>query len=93
MSVSSTTTKNSYSGNGSTTTFAYGFKIFADADLQVIIRAAAGTETTKTLTTHYTVTNAGNDSGGNVVFTSGNIPASGETVVIRRNLTLTQGTD
>jgi len=93
MTVSSTTTKNSYSGDGSTTTFAYAFKIFADADLQVIIRSSTGTETTKTLSTHYTVTNAGNDSGGNVVFTSGNIPASGETVVIRRNLTQTQGTD
>ena len=93
MTVSATTTKNSYSGDGSTTTFAYAFKIFADADLEVIIRSSTGTETTKTLTTHYTVTNAGNDSGGNVVFTSGNIPASGETVVIRRNLTQTQGTD
>ena len=93
MSVSSTTTKNSYSGNGSTTAFAYAFKIFADADLEVIIRASAGTETTKTLTTHYTVSGAGNDSGGTVTFTTGNTPASGETVVIRRKLTLTQGTD
>ena len=93
MSVSSTTTKNSYSGNGSTTAFAYGFKIFADADLQVIIRASTGVETVKTLTTHYTVSNAGNDSGGNVTFTSGNTPASGQTVVIRRNLALTQSTD
>ena len=93
MSVSSTTTKNSYSGNGSTTAFAYGFKIFADADLQVIIRASTGVETVKTLSTHYTVSNAGNDSGGNVTFTSGNTPASGQTVVIRRNLALTQSTD
>ena len=93
MSVSSTTTKNSYSGNGSTTAFAYAFKIFADADLEVIIRASAGTETTKTLTTHYTVSGAGSDSGGTVTFTTGNTPASGETVVIRRKLTLTQGTD
>lgn len=93
MSVSSTTTKNSYSGDGSTVAFAYAFKIFADADLEVIIRASAGTETTKTLTTHYTVSGAGSDSGGTVTFTTGNTPASGETVVIRRKLTLTQGTD
>ena len=93
MTVSTTTAKNSYSGNGSTTAFAYGFKIFADADLQVIIRASTGVETVKTLTTHYTVSNAGNDSGGNVTFTSGNTPASGQTVVIRRNLALTQSTD
>jgi len=93
MTVSSTTTKNSYSGNGSTTVFAYGFKIFDDADLQVIIRSSTGTETTKTLTTHYTVSGAGDASGGNVTFTTGNTPASGETVVIRRNLTQTQSTD
>ena len=91
MTVSSTTTKNSYSGNGSTTTFAYGFKIFADADLTVILRSAAGTETVQTITTHYTVTNAGNANGGNVVF--GSAPASGVTVVIRRNMGLTQATD
>ena len=83
MTVSSTTVKNSYSGNGSTV-FAYTFKIFADSDLQVIIRSSTGTETTKTITTHYTVSGAGDASGGNVTFTSGNTPASGETVVIRR---------
>ena len=91
MTVSSTTTKVSYAGNGSTTVFAYGFKIFADADLRVIERAADGTETVKSLTTHYTVSGAGTDSGGNVTF--GTAPASGVTVIIKRNLTLTQGTD
>ena len=91
MTVSSTTTKNSYSGNASTTTFAYGFKIFANTDLTVILRAATGVETVQTLTTHYTVTNVGVDSGGNVVF--GSAPASGVTVVIRRNMALTQSTD
>ena len=91
MTVSSTTTKNSYSGDGSTTTFAYAFKIFADADLTVILRSAAGTETVQTLTTNYTVTNAGNANGGNVVFVTA--PASGVTVVIRRNMAQTQSTD
>jgi hypothetical protein len=93
MTVSSTTVKNSYSGNGSTTQFAYTFKIFADTDLQVIIRSSTGTETTKTLTTHYTVSGAGDASGGNVTFTSGNTPATGETVVIRRGVPQTQAID
>ena len=93
MTVSTTSNRVSFSGNGSTAAFAYNFKIFADADLTVIIRSSAGVETTKTLTTHYTVSGAGTDSGGNVTFTSGNIPASGETIVILRELTLTQGTD
>ena len=93
MTVSSTTVKNSYSGNGSTTVFAYTFKIFANTDLQVIIRSSTGTETTKTLTTHYTVSGAGDASGGNVTFTTGNTPASGETVVIRRAVPQTQAID
>ena len=93
MTVSSTTVKNSYSGNGSNDTFVYGFKIFADTDLEVIIRSALGVETIKTLTTHYTVTNAGSASGGNVVFTSGNIPTATETVVVRREVPQTQAID
>ena len=93
MTISSTTVKNSYSGDGSTTTFNYTFKIFADSDLQVIIRSSTATETVKTITTHYTVTGAGSASGGTVVFTSGNIPASGETVVLRRAVPQTQAID
>ena len=93
MTISSTTVKNSYSGNGSNDTFVYGFKIFANTDLQVIIRSAAGTETTKTLTTHYTVTGVGSSSGGNVVFTAGNIPTATETVVLIRNVPQTQAID
>ena len=93
MTISSTTVKNSYSGNGSTTAFAYTFKIFANTDLQVIIRSSTGTETVKTLTTHYTVSGVGDASGGNVTFKSGNTPASGETVVIRRAVPQTQAID
>ena len=106
MTVSTTIIKNSASGNGTLHSFAYGFKIFADGDLDVIIRSSTGTETVKTLNTHYVVTNAGTDSGGNVLFkfntgSSGDAhfsssdfrPANGETVVIRRSLGLTQSTD
>ena len=93
MTVSSTTNKVSLSGNGTQDTFAYTFKIFEDGDLDVYIRDDEGTETLKTITTHYTVTGAGNEAGGNVVFTGGNIPASTEDVIIQRKLDLTQGTD
>ena len=88
MTVSTTTNKVSYTGNGVLTTFAYTFKIFADADLKVYVDGAV-----KTLTTHYTVTNAGVTSGGNVVFTAGNIPANTKKVVIERILARTQSTD
>ena len=91
MTVSSTTTKNSYGGDASNVTFAYGFKIFAAADLTVILRSATGTETVQDLTTHYSVTNVGVDTGGNVVFEAA--PAAGVTVVIRRNVAQTQTTD
>ena len=94
MTISSTTTKNSYSGNGSTTTFAYGFFIPASTDIQVIVRSANGTETVKsegTGSTNYAITNVGNANGGNIVFVTA--PASGETVVLRRNTAKTQATD
>jgi len=93
MTISSTTVKNSYSGDGSTTSFNYTFKIFADSDLQVIIRSAAGTETVKTTTTHYTVSGAGNANGGSITFTAGNIPTATETVVLRRAVPQTQAID
>ena len=59
----------------------------------VIIRSAAGTETTKTLTTNYTVSGAGDAGGGTVSFVSGQAPASTETVILRRNTTQTQALD
>jgi hypothetical protein len=93
MTISSTTVRNSYSGDGTTDTFTYNFKIFQDSDIQVIIRSANGTETIKTITTHYTVTDAGVSAGGTVVFTVGNIPTATETVVLRRNIPQTQAID
>ena len=93
MTISTTTIKNSYTGNGSTTTFNYTFKITDQDDIDVIIRSSSGTETTKTITTHYTVTGVGNANGGTVVFTSGNIPSGSETVVLRRSTPQTQGVD
>ena len=93
MTVSTTIIKNSYSGDGSTTAFAYQFKISADADMQVIIRSSTGVETVKTLTTHYTVSGAGTASGGNVTFESGHVPTATETIILRRATTKTQVVD
>jgi hypothetical protein len=94
MTVSTTIIKNFHNGNASTTNFAYQFRILEDTDLLVIIRTnSTGAEATKTLSTHYTVAGAGDASGGSITFTVGNIPASGETVVIRRNVPQTQAID
>ena len=91
MTVSSDTNSVTYSGNGSTTVFAYTFKIFANSDLVVSLRNdTTGVSTTQTLTTDYTVSGAGTDSGGNVTFVTA--PASGNTVKIERNLAFTQTT-
>jgi len=92
MTISTTIIKNSYSGNGSTSAFTYNFKITDEDDIQVIIRSANGTETVKTITTHYTVGGVGGNSG-TVTFTSGNIPVTGETVVLRRSTPQTQAMD
>ena len=93
MTVSTTTNKVIRDGDGTQLTFSYTFKIFADGDLDVYVRTAAGSETLQTLTTNYTVTGAGNDGGGNVVFVAGQAPSATEKVVIQRKLDLTQGTD
>ena len=64
MTISTTIIKNSYNGTGSQDVFAYAFKIATTADMEVIIRASTGTETVKTITTHYTVSGAGTTGGG-----------------------------
>ena len=93
MTISTTTIKNSYSGNASTTAFNYTFKITAESEMQVIIRSSAGTETVKTLSTHYTISGVGSSGGGTVTFTAGNTPASTETVILRRVTAQTQSMD
>ena len=90
MTVSSLNTKNLYNGDGSATSFAYQFPIHSTAELTVIERAATGTETIKSLGSHYSITDNG-AAGGNVVFSTA--PASGVTVVLLRNTNLTQEVD
>ena len=83
MTVSSVTTKKSGDGDGTTTVFPYDFKIFDDDDITVIIKTdSTGAEAVKTKTTHYTVSNVGVATGGNITF--GSAPADGETVVLLR---------
>jgi hypothetical protein len=91
MTVSSTTSKVSYSGNGTTVAFAVSFYFLADSQLTVTLRAADGSESTKVLNTDYTVSGAGVLAGGTVTMTVA--PASGTTLVISRNVPLTQETD
>lgn len=86
MTVSTTTSRVEYAGNGSTVAFSVPFYFLASADLKVY---KAGT--LQTLTTHYTVSGAGNPAGGTVTFLSA--PTTGQAVVIFRDPALTQNTD
>jgi hypothetical protein len=91
MAVSSTTNKVIYNGNG-TTTFPYTFKIFADTDLIVTkVTIADETEVDLTLTTDYTVTDVGEEAGGNVELVSA--LTSAYKLVIRRVVPFLQATD
>lgn len=78
-------------GNGVTTAFSFPYRFDADGDLVVIITSSAGVETTQTITTHYTVSGAGESAGGTVTMVTA--PASGETLTIYRDPDLTQTVD
>lgn len=92
MTVSNTNKKNTYTGDGATTTFAFTFKVIKSADVLVKIKDVSGLFTTKTEGTHYNVT--GTLPGtGNVVFTAGNIPISTDTIILTRDMDFLQETD
>jgi hypothetical protein len=92
MTISTTTNRVSFAGNGSTTAFATGFKFFANGDLVVtLVTDSTGAEVVKTITTHYSVTGAGVVTGGTVTMVTA--PATGETLVIVRAQAYTQGLD
>ena len=93
MTISTTTILNSYSGNGSTTAFAYTFPINTTSEISVIERSATGTETVKsegTGSTNYGIADNGS-AGGTITMVTA--PASGTTLLIRRNTDFTQETD
>ncbi|MEM7122079.1 MAG: tail fiber protein [Pseudomonadota bacterium] len=96
MTLTSSTAKVSYAGNGSTTVFAVTFRFLANSDVDVILRNAAGVETTWVENTQYTLEGEGEAAGGTLtVLTDPDdyTPASGETLVIRRMVPVTQETD
>jgi len=92
MTLSTTSTRVSYSGNGATTSFAFSFKIWAASNLKVYSRDNTTlVDTLLTLTTDYTVDIITYPNTGNVVFTTA--PASGKTIIILRDMPLTQELD
>lgn len=98
MTVSSSTSKNTYAGDDSTTVFAFSFPVLDETHFSVEeVNDTTGVVTSKSLTTHYTVGGTGNDTG-RTNYTSGNVtmltaPATGVTLVLKRNLPFLQETD
>ena len=95
MTVSSTVnTSPIYAGNDTTGPWAFSFKTFDQAELEVIKASSAGVETILTLTTEYTVSLNGdqNASPGGEVTTVANV-ATGESLRVRWVGIPTQETD
>jgi hypothetical protein len=93
MTISAETNKVTFAGNGSTTVFASGFEIFDDDDILVEeVNDTTGVITAKTKTTHYTVSTITSPKSA-VNITMLTAPASGVTLVLRRNQPLLQSTD
>lgn len=95
MTISSQTRKaGPYTGNGSTTTFPFAFKVFVNTDVLVVRTDLSGVETVLTLGTDYTVSlNADQNSnaGGNVVLPTA--LTSGFLLTVGSKVPLLQQTD
>lgn len=90
MTVASEINHNQYVGNGVTTAFDYGFRVFKNSHLLVQVSDLDGVLSTLVLGTDYTVTGVG-ASGGKVLLT---VPlAIGWSISIDRSLPIVQETD
>lgn len=79
-----------YAGAGTTGPFTVGFRFLADSHLRVIRTSAAGVDTDLVLTTDYSVTGAGNDTGTVTLVVALPIGAS---LTIIRDVPFTQEAD
>jgi hypothetical protein len=87
MSLSTTSARYQYAGNGIATAFAFPEKFIASADL-IVVLTTSGVDTLQVITTNYTVAGALEPSGGTVTLLVA--PATGTTVTIYRDPTATQ---
>lgn len=91
MTISTTINVVQYNGNGVTTDFSFPYLFYSDAHLQVFVIDADNVSTLQTINTDYTVTGEGIQSGGTVSMVVA--PTSGEKLLVRRVVPLTQLTD
>lgn len=91
MTVSSPQSEIQYAGDGVTTVFAIPFYFLENTHISVMLFNASGSVLPQVLDVDYTLTGAGDQSGGTLTF---NIePMTGYTVEIRRDVPATQLTD
>ena len=86
ISVGDLTPRNQYTATSGQTVFAYSFPIFVNTDLKVY-----NGSTLLTLTTHYTVSGAATDNGGNVTLGSG--ATAGDIITIYRDMPVARTSD
>lgn len=89
MTVSSSTYKNTYTTNGTTTVFPYTFRILDSSHIRVDLVTSANVTTQ--VTSGFTVDGVDSANGGNITFTVA--PTTGQTLVIRREMPFTQETN
>lgn len=93
MALSSTTSRVSYLGDGATASFPVPFRFVQNSHITAKLRRSDATEVDWVEGTHYTLTGAGDAAGGTLTVSASPTdytPASGETLVIRRVVPLSQ---
>lgn len=91
MTVEAEILSNQYAGNGSTTEFEFGFKVFDDDEIVVtLIENATGVPSVQSKPTHYTVSLNDDGTGSVTMITA---PASGYTLDLRPVYDLLQPTN
>ena len=84
--TTSTYTPDQLTASGATDTYTYTFEIPTQNDIDVYLAGVL-----QTITTHYTVTGAGNDAGGTVVFVS--TPALNTAITFKRSVSGVRSSD
>lgn len=87
--VNATNAKVQYTGDGTTTVFAFPFKVLESGHLVVTTQFPGASPSVKTITTDYTVSGVGNSGGGTVTFVTA--PVDNAVVTIHRATTRSQG--
>ncbi len=93
MTVSTTTSRVRYEGDGATSVFPVPFKFVDNAHVKVTLRDAASQETPWSEGSQYALSGAGGDSGGTLTVLTEPVdhrPRSGEVLVIALELPFTQ---